>query len=145
MSARLKPPGTLSFSLVRLCATQGSASAYKDALKEYRPTLKKVVKWTHAPSPALSHFEETCLPPARAQAAGMALRLHTHARPGGWHDSTSRNEPGLEARVHFASFTCFAFAFEGVCVVVFAALCHSPSQPSSRLIQAVLQRSINFP
>ena len=39
MSARLKPPETLSFSLVRLCATQGSASAYKDALKEYRPTL----------------------------------------------------------------------------------------------------------
>jgi hypothetical protein len=35
MSTRLKPPGTLSFSLARLCATQGSASAIKDALKEY--------------------------------------------------------------------------------------------------------------
>ena len=46
---------------------------------------------------------------------------------------------------HLLLALAFAFAFEGVCVVVFAALCHSPSQPSSRLIQAMLQRSINFP
>ena len=44
MSARLKPLGTLSLCLARLCATQGSASAYKDALKEYKPQQVKVVE-----------------------------------------------------------------------------------------------------
>ena len=42
MSARPKPVETLGLSLARLCAAQIFAYAYKDALKEYRPTLEKV-------------------------------------------------------------------------------------------------------
>ena len=41
MSARPKPVETLGLSLARLCAAQSCAYAYKDALKEYMPTLEK--------------------------------------------------------------------------------------------------------
>ena len=44
MSARPKPVETPNLSLARLCATQGSAYVYKDALKEYKPQQVKVVK-----------------------------------------------------------------------------------------------------
>ena len=44
MSARPKPVETLGLSLARLCAALRSAYDYKDALKEYRPTLEKVFK-----------------------------------------------------------------------------------------------------
>ena len=41
MSARRKPLGTLGLSLARLRAAHGSASAYKDALKKYKPQQVK--------------------------------------------------------------------------------------------------------
>ena len=41
MSARLKPLETLNLSLARLCATQRSACAYKNALKKYKPQKVK--------------------------------------------------------------------------------------------------------
>jgi len=37
ISARLKPLEMLSLSLAWFCATQGSACAYKDAFKKYKP------------------------------------------------------------------------------------------------------------
>ena len=59
MSARPKPAETLGLSLTRLCAAQFCAYAYKDALKEYRPTFEKVFKWSRASSPAVGLLEDT--------------------------------------------------------------------------------------
>ena len=41
MSARPKPAETPNLSLARFCAAQSCASAYKDALKEYKPQQVK--------------------------------------------------------------------------------------------------------
>ena len=74
MSARPKPVETLGLSLARLCAALRSAYDYKDALKEYRPTLEKVFKWTHASRPAV-RLLLTLSTPTLVQAADMALRV----------------------------------------------------------------------
>ena len=44
MSARPKPAETPSLSLEGLCATQGSSSAYRDALKKYKPQQVEVAE-----------------------------------------------------------------------------------------------------
>jgi hypothetical protein len=67
MSARLKPLGTPNLSHVRLRATQGSAYAYKDALKKHKPNQVK---------------------------CDLA---RTHTRAGGRHGSLRWDDPGLEA------------------------------------------------
>ena len=36
-----------------------SAYAYKDALKKYKPQQVKVLKWTHASSPASFHLKKS--------------------------------------------------------------------------------------
>ena len=112
MSARLKPPGTLGFSLARLCATQGSAYAYKDALEEYKPTLEKVVKnelTLPVPGRPISR-SHVSRPRERGCGQGHDL-VYTRACAGGRHGSTSRNDPGLEARVHSASLTYWGLCF----------------------------------
>jgi len=82
-----------------LGASSAHASDYRGSVhgSVHLDELPDVTREAHEPSPGSALVEEPCLPPARAQAVDMALRLHTHAQPGGWHDSTSRNEPGQEA------------------------------------------------
>ena len=97
MSARPKSAETPYLSLAGLCAAQSFKYAYTDALKEYKPQQVKGVKWTHASSPGSALVEELCLPPGRAWVWRRTHLLRTHARPGGWHDSSRWDDPGLEA------------------------------------------------